>query len=162
MGGELERRMAEAAVEVVHPATGELLTHGSPDEDLASALEVIREAEHDLADAKRVISGWLLERMDHEASWTRRGGAFKLQSVAPHPVTEYDGEALRRLLDEAVEAGAISEAARDGAVSVELSYKVHAAGVGALLRLGGELAEQVRACGQDVERRRYVRVTRVS
>lgn len=142
---------------VLNPATGELVPLDSPTDVLAQYLAGVREFEDGLRSAKRQVADELLQRMDHEGTWTVHLPGITVEGDGPGRVM-YDAEELHRRLDDLVDHGHISAAARDKAVEVVTTYKAKAAGVKALHKLGDEVAEAIDACSHPSEKPRQVRV----
>lgn len=146
---------------VVDPATGEAIELATASTDtLAEFLANTRELESRFREQKRAASDEILGRMDREASWTARVGAWTLKGKSPAPVTVYDAQGLRETLDSFVDEGLVSVTAAGEAVEVVTTLKVHARGVNALLKLGGRVAEAVRAHGSEQSPERTVSVSR--
>ena len=153
---ELQRRW-----ELVHPSTGEVLTAQSSNEQLASFLNELTDRKHRIQEWKSTVDQEILDRMDDEASWTVLAGEYKLVGQSPAPVTKYDCEQLAEVLNDLVGKGEISSDAALRALQIETVYKPQAAGVKALLKLGGDVAKRIEGCISEVPRdRRSVRVTR--
>jgi hypothetical protein len=69
---------------------------------------------------------------------------------------------LRGRLEELVADGLLSMEAVDAAVEVVTGFKARAAGISALRKLGGVVAEAVEECSVSVEKPRRVSVSRVA
>jgi len=145
---------------IVSPRTGEALTLYSPTVDLAGLLADLKDYENGLKDTKRAISDELLRRLDANASWTEHLPGLKLSAPSPAPVVAYDAPALRDALLDLVDESLLTVEAVDRAVEMIVSYKASAAGVKALVKLGGRVAETVAAHAASSERTRYVSVAR--
>ncbi len=128
---------------VVHPVTGEVLELTGDTADLVRWLREVREMESQIREVKRVVTAELIERMDREARYTLHVGDLEVKGDGPVAPTIYDGEQLRVALGEYVEAGAITEEALDRAVEFVPGYRPRAAGLKALARLGGGIAETI-------------------
>lgn len=155
MSQDLEQRW-----HVVSERTGERLTADSPTEDLGAWLADIRDTEGRIREAKRAVTRELIRRMDKNAEWTTRIPGYKLSAPSPKPVTQYDGVGLHVGLSDMVADGTISFEAMDAAVQEIVEYRVKAAGVNALRKLGGKVAELIDRCSETVEKERYVKVER--
>lgn len=142
---------------VLNPTTGEILDLDSPSDELGRWLLEAREWERRLREAKNAVVEELHRRMDAEASWTIHTPDFDLRGESPDRV-EYDPERLRSTLAGLAKAGAISEGAAEAALKEEVTYKPRCQGINALLKLGGEVAEQVELCRIPVERARRVSI----
>lgn len=85
--------------------------------DLAGFDEQARTLEAICREARGLTSDRLVERLDADASWTRREGDLTISCPSPTAGTEaYDADTLRAVLDGALEAGVVSVSARDAAV----------------------------------------------
>ena len=150
----------DRAVQFANPITGEVLTLASPDRDLGSYLADLRDFESVLREHKRIVTRELLERFDKQASWTHRFEGLKLTSSSPAPVEEWDGAELREALLALVDEGVLAIEAVDAAVETIVSYKPRKTGINALRKLGGRVNEIVESLKSEVEKDRYVSVTR--
>jgi hypothetical protein len=150
----------QPSTHLVNPATGEALTLESPSPDLGRYLADIREIESVVREHKRIVSRELLARMDRTASWTLRAEGLKIVGQSPAPPEEWDGAELRQALLKHVDAGRLSVEAVDAAVETIISYKPRKAGITALRKLGGPIAETVNGLAHTAERERRVTVTR--
>jgi hypothetical protein len=89
-----------------------------------------------LYEAKRVLGGEVMQRMDRSGEWTLRAPGVKL--VAPSPAQgtlEWDAEMLDEILDELVAEGVIDQAAKLRAVEPKVELKVNKRGVTALCKI---------------------------
>lgn len=138
--------------------SGELidLTEATTDR-LAEVLLTTRELEAELRSAKALVSREVHRRMDREAKWTARVGGYELRGQSPERV-EYDPEELGRRLRVLRRSGLVSPAACRNALERVVSARPRKAGIRALLKLGGEVAEAVCACERPVESERRVSV----
>jgi hypothetical protein len=143
---------------LVNPQTGEALDLTAPTEDLASWFAAVRELELQIRERKQRVTSELLRRMDRGAAWTVRVGQFKLTAPSPAPVEEWDGVELRAALLELVDDGTLDIAAVDAAVETVITYKPRKAGITALRKLGGRVAETVNGLAREAEKARYVKV----
>jgi hypothetical protein len=139
------------------PVTGECIDLAGPDQDLAGALDRIRQLETELRSVKRAVSDELLARMDQAASWTIHAGDLTLTGQSPDR-TEYDGARLAQTVDTLVAGGHITSEAAHAAVESEVTWKVKKAGVNKLLKLGGVVAESVSVCAAPDDRPRRITV----
>ncbi len=155
MSTELDR-----PITVVSPRTGELLTLDAPDQDLGNYLLDVREHESLLREAKSIVQGELLRRFDQDRMWTRHVPGLELKGSSPEPVEEYDELALRSALLELVEEGVLTVEAVDRAVEPVVTYKARKAGISALRKGGGRVAEIVDEHARLTEKKRYVTVSR--
>lgn len=151
----------EAPAAVVTPLTGEVVVLDSATNVLADWLHRVRQAEADLRDAKRAVSGELLTRMDKDAVYTARLGGFEVKGDGPSPVVEYDAERLRTELHLLVRDEVITERAMDNAVEIVQTYKAKANGINALHKLGGRVAAVIDACKREVPRDRRIAVKEI-
>lgn len=128
---------------IVHPGTGEVLDLAGDTEILVRWLREVREMESEIREVKRVVTGELIDRMDREARYTLHVGDLEVKGDGPIAPTLYEGEQLRNALAEYVEAGVITPEALDRAVEVLPTYRPRTAGIKALKRLGGPIADLV-------------------
>jgi hypothetical protein len=150
-------------VRLFSPSTGEeVIPADAATNTLAEVRDAIRTVEEDLRLAKQTIDAELIGRMDSAAKWSVSVGGFKLSAPSPAPSVEYDAQALRGRLEELVADGLLSMQAVDAAVEVVTTFKVRAAGVNALRKLGGLVAEAVQDCSQTVDKPRRVTVSRAA
>jgi hypothetical protein len=139
---------------VMHPSTGEVVSLDAPLEDLAAYLADVRDWEQTfLRPCKRAVEEELLRRMDHDARYTVRAGAYVVRGDGPGRV-EYNEDLLRIRLRELVDDEAISREAAAAAVKEKVSYQPMARGINALLKLGGKVAEAVRSAEAGEKTRR--------
>jgi hypothetical protein len=150
----------ETPAVVITPMTGEVVELDATTDVLADWLHRVRQAEADLRDAKRAVGAELLARMDREARWTARVGAFEVKGDGPGAV-EYDAERLRTELHLLVRAGEISEAAMQDAVEIVHTYKAKARGINALRKLGGRVAAAIDSCASPSTKDRRVTVKEI-
>jgi hypothetical protein len=150
----------------INPATGEAIDLAAPTDQLAHAIDQVRDLEARLRAHREDLGAEVLRRMDHEGVWTRHVDplpgsdvGYKVTGDTPAPKVEWDADRLAHLLDDAVTDGVISEAAARKAVSIRSEHVAHASGINALLKLGGQLAEQIQGCRREVAKRRRVAVT---
>lgn len=146
---------------VVHPMTGEALElHNAETGDLAQLLDSLKDYESRLKEAKSLVSQEVLRRQDQSASWTTRAGGFVLKGSSPAPGEEYDALALREDLLGLVDEGALSIEAVDAAVETVVTFKARKAGLSALRKLGGVVAQIVDRHAQPTQKTRYVSISR--
>lgn len=140
------------------PVTGELVTADAPYETVAALVVHIRETESLLRGMKAEASERLIAEMDREAKWSGRLGDFVISTRSPAPVIEYDADLLYDVLCELRDGGKITAQAVDNAIKETVSRKAMRSGVNALLKLGGEIAEEIRACGTETQPKRTVKI----
>lgn len=146
--------------EALIPGTGEVIdVRAAETSVLAEALDRLSEVKQMEASARRVIADEVLRRQDADASWTTHVEGFTLVGQSPAR-EEYDAEALAAVLRGLVELSMISAEAAGAAIESVLTWKPKKAGINALLKLGGEIAEAVRSCAITVDKPRQVRVKR--
>jgi hypothetical protein len=146
---------------VVDPRTGEAVVLAEAATDtLAAFLENVRDVESSFREQKRAVTVEILARMDREARWTGRVGDYEIHGDGPTPQVEYDAEALHQALGEFVDAGIITEHAREEAVERVQIFKARARGIKALQKLGGGIAEAINRHARDADRDRRVSVKR--
>jgi hypothetical protein len=143
--------------EVLIPYTGETVDLASSPDKLAAVLYEIRNLESRLREAKGELTEELLGRMDANARWTERFGEYHVTGKSPEPTIEYDGERLFDALRTLHDQGLITYEAAEAAIKTK--HEAQRRGVNALLKLGGKVAEEVRACEKEPEpKRRYLKV----
>jgi len=148
-------------VRLFSPTTGAELDLGDAGtNELAAMRAYIRDLEEDLRLAKQALDAEVLRRMDQAAKWSWSGDGWKLMAPSPAPATEYDAAQLRARLDELAAEGVLDASAVDAAVEKVTTLKVRAAGVKALAKLGGAVAQAVADCSRQVEKPRRVTVSR--
>lgn len=133
--------MGEDGAYVVNPDTGDRLkvTH-APTQVIARALGFVQAAIDQnlnaLYDAKRVLGGEMIERMDRQGEWTVHAPGVEVRAPSPSAGTvEWDAEKLERLLDELVEEGILDRAGKQRAIQQEIVLKVDKRGVNALMKI---------------------------
>lgn len=152
-GMELERPGGT----VVIPLTGEAVELASAGtDDLADAIDRIRDLESQLRSAKRQLADEAVARMDAACQWTLAGEDWKLSAPSPGRV-EWDAHRLAAVLARMVVDGQVPREAAEQAVVVEPKVKV--AGLNALLKRP-DLKAELEACGQPSEAPRNVKLTR--
>lgn len=145
---------------VVNPATGEaLVIRAARTDDLGGFLAAVREQKQLVDEWVRAVTAEVLRRQDADASWTTHTRSWTLQGGASRESTEYDAEGLYDALGEYVEAGVITESARNNAVERVYEYKAKANGIKALAKLGGEVAEVIKQHTTRTEKARRVSVS---
>jgi hypothetical protein len=148
-------------ITVVSPRTGEVLTLDAGTDQLAGLLADFSEHEAVVKESKRYVQDELLRRLDSAAQWTMHvEGGLKISAPSPAPAEEFDELALRESLLQLADDHVIAIEAVDRAVEPQVSYKARKAGVNALRKLGGRVAETVDAHARSAEHKRYVRVER--
>jgi hypothetical protein len=153
---------SDAGTSIVDPRTGEaVLIHDATLDQLAACREWIRDLEHTTREAKGLIDAEVVRRFDATAKWSATVAGFKLSAPSPAPAVEYDAQELRGRLEELVADGVLSMDAVDAAVEVSVSFKPRVAGIKALEKLGGIVAEAIADCSTAVQRSRRVSVTRI-
>lgn len=158
MSTELESR--EQGVTLVHPQTGEIIDlHSAASDQIAQWIESVREWEANAREAKQLAAAELHDRMDRSASWTLHAGEYTIVGESPNRV-EYEVGTLRGVLGHLVEDGLITAEAADAAVKAEVTYKPAKRGINALMKLGGAVADAIRACERPVDRPRRVTLRR--
>ena len=144
---------------VADVATGEVLDlNAAATDELASYIARVRDLEGELRAAKRAVTAELLERMDRQAQWTVVAGEWKVSGDSPAPRVTYDAEALAAELQMLVDADLLAPNAAAKAVERVVSWKVSQAGVNALVKLGGAVADAVARHRVEETRERRVSV----
>ena len=151
-----------APVTLTNPSTGEVLTLESPTGDLGRYLADVREMESYVKEAKNIVQQEILRRMDKDALYTVRvpGAGLKLSGSSPAPSEEFDELALREALLVLVDEDVVTIEAVDRAVEPVVTYKARMAGIKALRKLGGRVAEVIDGHSNTIFKTRYVRVER--
>ena len=146
-----------AASSVVIPLTGEVVDLASAGtDDLADAIDRIRDLESQLRAAKRQLADEAITRMDRHVCWTLAGKDWKLSAPSPGRV-EWDAEKVAATLARMVVDGRVPREAAELAVVVE--PKVKAAGLNTLLKRP-DLKDELEACGHVSDAPRNVKVSR--
>lgn len=111
---------------VVDRVTGEVLSvRDASTEQLAEFTINCQEVKQEIADAERVVSDELLDRLDRSASWTQRAGAYELKASSPTAGTEtYPSDMLRDALVQLVKKGTITEDAAQNALQRRLMLEL--------------------------------------
>lgn len=142
---------------VVIPLTGEALDLAAAGtDDLADAIDTIRDLESQLRAAKRMLADEAIARMDRAVCWTLAGEDWKLSAPSPGRV-EWDAERVAATLARMVVDGRVPREAAELAVVVE--PKVKQAGLNALLKRP-DLRDELEACGHVSDAPRNVKLTR--
>ena len=152
-GMELERPGGT----VVIPLTGEAIDLADANtDDLADAIDRIRDLESQLRSAKRQLAHEAVARMDAACQWTLAGADLKLSAPSPGRV-EWDADRLARVLAQMVVDGRVPREAAELAVVAEPKVKV--AGLNALLKRP-DLREELEECSHPSDAPRNVKLTR--
>lgn len=131
-------------VRLFDPATGDELDLSlCSDATLANLRDMIRDAEEEQRIAKHQIDGEVLARMDREGVYTIRVEGFEITAPSPAQRSEFDGAALHAALMAFVDTGELTVGAVDRAVEQVLTFKPKKAGIEALRKLGGEIADTI-------------------
>lgn len=149
----------------VVPYSGEALELADMTFDqLAAVLDAARQFEQvDMRTFKGQVQEEVLRRMDANAlegvtgAWTVHVDDWTIQGDSPNK-TEYPVDAVKRVLKALVDEGKIGQPAMDTIIVPE-RYKVAKRALEQLLKLGGEVAERIKAVEQPVTRR-YVNLKR--
>lgn len=148
---------------LIEPNTGEVIPLSeAKTAHIADARDYIRELESQLREAKTILDGEVLSRMDADRKWTIKTGDWALTAPSPEPTVKYDAAALHAELEGLVADGVISGDAMARAVEEVVTYKARAAGVKALVKGGGEVAAVVAAHSREEEPIRRVSVKRAA
>lgn len=142
---------------IVSPVTGEAIDLGAHANDLAHAIDHVRDLEAQLRNVKRQIADELIARMDRAAAWTLTADDWKISAPSPSRL-EYDAEKLATVLTRLVADGRLDPDAARRAIVLE--PKVKRAGLEAIRRLGGEVRDEVDACGSVSDAPRNVTLKR--
>jgi len=154
--------MTDVVRTVTVRATGEIISLGAPTDILAEHVDQLKDMKSQIDEALGEVNLELLRRMDLEAKWTARVGPWTVRGDSPAPKVDYNGEQLYEDLYSLAARGDISYEALEAAVEQITGYKVKVAGVNALKKRGGKIAEVIEAAASTSERRRSVRVERAA
>lgn len=129
-------------------------------DDLADLVDKVRITEQTLRNYRELIGLELLRRMDKSAKWTIQTPQYTVTAPSPDAAIteEWDIERLRDLLADLQDEGVIDADAADAALEVSFSYKVRAAGIKNLRKLGPEIAQLIDECATEVPKNRRVSV----
>lgn len=153
--------MVGERIQLADPHTGELVDlHVATEDVLARALDTLADRQREMSSWKQMISDEVLRRMDASASWTIHANGLKLTAPSPAPQVEYDAAALRVALDDLADAGRFDHEAVERAVERVVTFKVHAAALKALAKLGDDVALAIATHATNLDKRRAVRVSR--
>jgi hypothetical protein len=148
---------------VIDRATGELIPlKDAGDDALASLRDYLKDLRSRIAEANNLLDAEVVRRMDQDRCWTIHAGGLTLTAPSPAPAYEWDAPGLYADLESMVADGELSERAFLAAVEEVVGYKVKAAGVNALLKGGGPVAEIVESHRAAVEKPRRVSVKRAA
>lgn len=136
------------------PYSGEVLDlRDASDNQLAKALDEARQFEREqLRGFKRGVEQVVLDRMDANAEWTVHTEEYTLSGDSPGLI-DYDVDELRKALARLVSEGKLSEESASKAITAKTEYTASKRGIGQLVKLGGDVAEAIRACERPRERR---------
>jgi hypothetical protein len=153
----------ESGPAIIDRATGELIPlTDAPDDALASLRDYLKDLRSRIAEANALLDSEVVRRMDQDRCWTIHAGGLTLTAPSPAPAFEWDAPGLYSDLEAMVADGELSERAFLAAVDEVVGYRVKAAGVNALLKGGGPVAEIVKAHRTEVEKPRRVSVKRAA
>lgn len=144
---------------VIIPLTGEAVDlAAATTDDLADAIDRVRDLESQLRAAKRMLADEAIARMDNdELKWTIAGRDWQISAPSPGRV-EWDAEAVAAVLARLVVNGDLPrEAAERAVVAVP---KVKVAGLNALLKKP-EIARELEGCAKPSEAPRNVSIKRL-
>src|SRR3954454_15901157 len=113
-GTELEMQPAEGQL-VRNPFTGEVVDLLADTATLAQVLRDIKRLDEEKKDLVKAIQREVIGRMDLDAKWTMHFPGVDLVSQSPRRL-EYNGEALKKVLEELVAEGLISLDAAKAAI----------------------------------------------
>jgi hypothetical protein len=104
------------------------------DEQIAVWIDRISELQSVAKERRAEANRELVGRMDRSARWTINAGGWKVSAPSPAPDTQWEDPA--GLWRELVELDDLSVDAVDAAVESEVVWRVRAAGINALRKLG--------------------------
>lgn len=150
---------------IVVPSTGEVINIEDREqmemaaakypEALAELLDVVDNAIRTAQDNRAYIAGFLMDRMDHDATQTLHAGDYTITvNGSSDEYESYDVDELRHGLQKMVDDGALSESGASKAVRVK--YEVSKSGINSLRALRDEKIDQIidRATSIAIRRRR--------
>lgn len=128
-----------ATLTIVDPGTGEAVAlTDAGDDALARWRSTVRDLEDLLKEAKRIVDGEVLRRMDAAGEWTLRAGGYTIKAPSPAAGKETEWEDVERLRARlALEAG-LAQDLVDAAFEPVTEFKARAAGIGRLRKLARE------------------------
>lgn len=142
---------------VIIPLTGEAIDLAAAGtDDIADAIDRIRDLESQLRAAKRQLADEAIRRMDERVCWTLTGEDWKLSAPSPGRI-EWDAERLAAVLARLVVDGVVPREAAEQAIVVE--PKIKQAGLNKLLKRP-DLKDELEACGHVSDAPRNVKVSR--
>jgi hypothetical protein len=157
---EIEGQMTVSNVEadmIVHPRTGELLDLKTVQTDaLLEARDLLSDHERQTREVRRSVDDELIRRADHEGRRSITFSEFTVEVTAPTE-KQWDMRALRETLATLVERDLISDDKRRRCIRFD--PKIVWAEVKTLLS-DPRVRGQIEACYEEVEARRYVKVSR--
>lgn len=153
-GMELVKATRGGGVQVVDLFTGEALVINSKTttDRLAEFIDHCKEVKAQVDEASKVAQDEVRARMDREAKWTADVGGYKLSAPSPAPKQTYDAEAIWKGLTELAKQRKLTRQARDQAVERKVTYKAKDSGLKHLVKLGGPVAELIKAHTTEEER----------
>lgn len=155
---EVLAKAALTPARVVQPMTGEVVDLINDPTDVLA--ERYREASNFVSEGarpfQRAVADALLNRMDHERTYTVRAGRWMVEGDSPNRVEVDDVDALYEELCALAASGAVSVEAVEKAFKTE--RKAVRSGLNALKRVPGPVAECVAAHEVQSSRPRQVKV----
>lgn len=121
-----------------------------PLSDLAAWTVEAEHARRIIDEARSLVGERIIDHLDRRASWTVREGDLEVKAASPNAgTTAYDPQALYDTLRWLTDEDEITYEAWSAAVdweNPEPYLKVRQAGVNALLKRGGKIAEAINRC----------------
>ncbi len=152
-------RPAPAPV-VVDPTTAEVIDLAqAPTDTIAAYLANVRDLERQIREQKKLAAEEVIRRMDEQAVWTVRVGDWKLSAPSPAPATVYDAAGLLADLEQLQADDLVAPAAVQRAVERIETLRVVPAGVKALEKLGGAVADAIERHRSEQPKDRRVSVS---
>lgn len=143
---------------VANPFTGEVVDLAADTATLAGILRQAKRFDEEKKDFVKAVQREVIARMDKDASWTMHFPGLDLVSQSPRRV-EYNGEALKKVLEELVAEGLISLDAAKAAIKREVKYSAKKRGVDALKKVSDDVKARLRSAERRLpDESRYVSV----
>lgn len=151
---------------IINPDTGEITALADLETPaLARVLGFVQHAIEQnnaaLYQAKRVLGGEMIERMDRSAKWTVEAPGVKIVAPSPNAGTiDWNAEKLDEILSQLVEENIIDRAAKLRAVWPDTVYKTDKRAITALLKIPGveQRIADARIITPNTDRKASIRV----
>ena len=138
-----------------NPFTGEVIDLDAPTEVLAKELQQLRDLDTERKRLVAVVQREIIRRCDFDAKLTYHFPGFDLTADGKGR-REYNGEALKKVLEGLLDDGLISRDAARAAIERTVSFKARRSGTNALEKLGGDVAKRLKSAERRIpdEKRR--------